>query len=373
MTAGRLQPFDVITHVLAERLRGCEASAELRATMRSQDIGWTRVVEHASGHLILPAFAAALRDLDLVVWLDEELGGFLEAVYAANVERNGDLRNELAAAVGVLNGVDIEPVLLKGAIRLLDGLYPDPGWRMLRDLDILIPEPRWQDALHALQGAGYALTCAADSAVGLRRPGGLAAVDVHKEIFSTSRQERLLRGREVVDGARPTVIGSAVVRVPSMLHQVVHLVGHGQISSYNYALGRVGLRDRLEAGALVRWGAEPVDWDAVLARFAAAGYRRPLLSFLLALRDGALVAVPPPGKIDALTMLQERRIAWQTRSRMLAHVGFWPIWALAMLRTQIEEREGGRPKFVRTLTRLVFERGAGQRMLRTFIYGAPRP
>jgi hypothetical protein len=373
MTAQRWHPFDVIARVFAARLQGYEASAELRAMMRFPGIDWERIVGLAGAQFVLPAFAAALRDLDLIGLLDEELGGFLEAVHAANGERNGELRDELLAVIQFLNRIEIEPVLLKGAIRLVDGLYPDPGWRMLRDLDLLIPEARWQDALHALQGAGYALTCAADSSAALRRPGGLVALDVHKELFPTPRQQRLLRGGEVVDNARPTVIGGAAVRLPSMLHQVVHLVGHSQISNYNYALGRIGLRDRLEASALVRWRAEPVDWDGVLARFAAAGYRRPLLSFLLALRDKIPVAVPASGKIDTITALQERRTAWQARSRMLAHVGFWPIWWLALLRMQIEEREGGRPKIVRTLARLISERGAGQRILRTLIYGAPRP
>jgi Uncharacterised nucleotidyltransferase len=373
MTAQRWHSFDVIARVLAERLQGCEASAELRAMMRSPGIDWERVVGFAGAQFVLPAFAASLRDLELLVWLDEELGAFLEAVHAANVERNSELKDELAAAVGVLNRADIEPTLLKGAIRLLDGVYPDPGWRMLRDLDLLIPEPRWQDALDALQRAGYALTCAADSAAVLRPPGGLVAIDVHKELFPTSRQKRLLHGGEVVHGARPALIGRAAVRLPSMLHQVVHLVGHSQIRNYNHAFGRISLRDRLETAALVHWAAEPVDWDAVLARFAAAGYRRPLLSFLLALRDGAPIAVPASGKVDMLTALQERRIAWQTRSRVLAHISFWPMWCVAMLRMQIEEREGGRPKFVKTLARLTSEGGAGQRMLRTFIYGAPRP
>jgi hypothetical protein len=163
------------------------------------------------------------------------------------------------------------------------------------------------------------------------------------------------------------------VRLPSLLHQMIHLIGHGQISNYNHFYGRIGLRDRLEAAALTHWAAEPVDWQAVATRFATAGYRRTVPAFALALRDGALCAIPPPRKVDLLTTVQERRIAWQARSRILAHIGFWPMWCVAMLRIQIEERERGRPKLVQTLRKLIFERGAGQRMLRTFIYDAPRP
>ena len=84
--------------------------------------------------------------------------------------------------------------------------------------------------------------------------------------------------------------------------------------------------------------------------------------------------MPALGKIDMLTALQQRRIAWQARSsKTFPHISFWPMWFVAMLRMQIEEREGGRPELVNTLKALIFERGAGQRMLQTFIHRAPRP
>ena len=43
-----------------------------------------------------------------------------------------------------LNEIDIVPVALKGAIRLVDGLWPDPALRFMHDLDLLVPsrEPR---------------------------------------------------------------------------------------------------------------------------------------------------------------------------------------------------------------------------------------
>ena len=69
------------------------------------------------------------------------------------------------------------------------------------------------------------------------------------------------------------------VRVPSIEHQLVHLIGHSQIRHFGHAFGRVSLRHRLEAAALVQWGRERIDWQAVSGRFVAAGYRRPLLVF----------------------------------------------------------------------------------------------
>ena len=373
MSSPGRHPFDLVAQVLSERLRGCEASAALRAMVCARGLDWERVLRHASAQLVLPAFAAALRDLGLTGSLDGELGAFLEAVHAANLERNGELRDELAAVVRILNRVDIQPTLLKGALRLLDGLYPDQGWRMLRDLDLLVPEARWEQALEVLQRTGYGILRIADTEALLRRPRGPVAIDLHKEVFATPRASRVLSSQDMLQQARHAVMGDAAVRLPSLVHQVVHLIAHSQISNHNYAYGRIAFRDRLEAAALVRWAAEPIEWQAVAAHFATAGCPRPLLAFVLALRDGALCAVPPPGRIDALTALQERRIAWQARCRMLAHLSFWPMWCMAMLRSQVEERKGGRPKLVDTLRRLLFERGAGQRMLRTFIYDAPRP
>ena len=198
MTKRRWHPFDIITCVLAERLRGREPSDRLHAMVRSREVDWERVVGHASNQYVLPAFAAALQDLELIGALDEGVGAFLEAVHAANAERNREIGDELVTAVGILNRVGVEPVLLKGAIWLVDELYPDHGWRMLRDIDLLVPQPTWAAAILALQDNGYAF--ARDKVhheAALRRPGGLVRVEVHRELFSTPKQDTLLRGVEV--------------------------------------------------------------------------------------------------------------------------------------------------------------------------------
>ena len=339
--------------------------------VRRPSIEWERVLGQASKQFILPAMAAALRDLDLIGSLDGELGAFLLAVHAANLERNDELRDELAAAVALLNRAGIEPVLLKGAIRLVDQLYPDHGWRMLRDLDLLVPQAKFAEAIRALEDAGYAPNSRSGNE--LRHPGGSVQIDLHKELFSTARQVRLLPAAEMLEGSRPAAFGDGTVRLPAIEHQLAHLIGHSQIKHSGHALGRIALRDRLEAAALMRWAAESVDWQALSLRFAAVGYRRPLIAFALSLNDGALCAVPVPARVDALTALQQRWIAIQARSRNVARLSFWPIWCVAMLRMQIEEREAGRPKMVRTLERLIFERGAGRRMFRTLVHGIPRP
>jgi hypothetical protein len=312
-----------------------------------------------------------LRDLDLIGSLEEDLGGFLETVHDANSERNRELGEELAAAVSILNQAGITPLLLKGAIRLVDGLYPDQGWRMLRDLDLLVPDARFADAARALRSAGYILAAEGAHNMAGRRPGGLGDIDLHSELFWRWRDAQLLRADEMLDHSRPATFNGLAIRLPSLEHQIVHLIGHSQIKHHDHALGRISWRDRLEAAALIRWAPKGVDWEAVFARFAVTGFRRPLLVFLLSLGDGFLCPVPAPGVIDPLTMLQQRRIASQARSAFLARVGLWAGWSASKLRWQIVDRDEGRPRIITSLRRLFLERGAGRRIARAFIDEVP--
>jgi hypothetical protein len=361
---GPVHPFDLIARVLTERLRGFAASQELRSEVACPDVAWERVLGRASAEYVLPAFAAGLHELDLMRPLDPELATFLEAVHAASIERNGEIRDELAAAVGALNRAGIEPVLLKGTIRLLDGLYPDDGWRMLRDLDLLVPHAKLAEANRTLQDAGFA-PCEVQGE--FRRAGGICQIDLHTELFATPRQVHVLRAAEVLDRARPIAFGDHMVRIPSVEHQLIHLIGHSQIRHLGHAFGWIALRHRLEAAALVHWGHAGVDWQAVLARFSAARYRRPLLSFLLALRDGAWCAVPFTDDRDPLTALHGRRIALQARSSALAFLGSQIGWWISTVRDQMAERDGSQRKAIRNFISLISEPGGARRLARAFL------
>jgi hypothetical protein len=363
MTMRRAHPFDVVSRILSERVLGREASDGLRAMIGSPEIDWDRVVGIASAQFVLPAAAAALRDLGLLKRLDDELGTFLAAVHAANTERNAELRTELTAAVKILCRAGIEPVLLKGAIRLADRLYPDDGWRMLRDLDLLVPNAALADAIRAFEEAGYALI----EGGALRREMGACKIELHEELFAGSRQVQLLGAASVLNESRHLTFEDEIVRIPSAEHQLVHLIGHSQLRHCGHAIGRICLRDRLEAAALLNWRHEAIDWQEVSTRFVAAGYRRPLLSFLLSLKDGAWGAVPVTGKIDLLTALQRRRIMLQARSRAFDCVGSWAGWCVSEFKSQAQERDAGQLRAIKNLKRLVSERGAIRRMARAFV------
>jgi hypothetical protein len=342
MTARRWRPFDLAARVLAERLRGVEPSAELQTALCDRHTDWKEVVGQASEHFVLAAFAAAMRDLNLAGALEPELRGFLAAVHAANEERNGELYRQLAEVVAKLNRIGIEPVLLKGAARLVDGLYPDLGWRMMWDLDVLVSQIRLANVVVALRELGYApkseSTTIKHHYPALAHPHHPALVELHGELLEEPRQRRLLNAVELIEASRPIVFDSRRARLPSVEHQIFHLVGHCQVHHSGHAMGRVALRDRLEAAALLRRSADSMRWQSIFDRFTAAGYRRPLLTFLLSLDDAGFGPAPVAARLDFLTRLQGQRVSLQARSPAAMWINLRVINCATLLKGMVTRR-----------------------------------
>lgn len=327
-----LHPFEVVARILGAWLHRPHGTVDLGGTIGRRSASWDAVVAQASRHHVLAALAGTLFRLGLTPWLEPDLAGFLAAFLDANRTRNQLLHLQLAEVAADLNGVAVIPVLLKGAVRLVDGLYPDPGWRMMRDLDLLVPAAQLADAVSALRARGYV----EDGAPGepspspeyghhhhprLVRPDRAAPIELHTELFSARRHarlRRLLTASELIAASLPTTVGGAAARKPTSQHQLVHLIAHGQIAHGGHACGSVLLNDRFEAATLARQVPDEIDWSQLLGRFAALGYQRPLLAFLLALRDGGLCRIPLPRHPDPLMRLQERRFALVARSERFA-------------------------------------------------------
>ena len=103
-----------------------------------------------------PAMAAALADPLLAATLPDDLRAYLAAIHEAATLRNRRLHAQLAHVAAALNEIDIVPVALKGAIRLVDGLWPDPALRFMHDLDLLVPAESLARGQRQLDGLGLA-------------------------------------------------------------------------------------------------------------------------------------------------------------------------------------------------------------------------
>jgi hypothetical protein len=265
-----LQPFALLCRLVDTRLAEARPDRALLGAIADPATPWPRLVTLSGVHLMTPAMAACLLDLALTGPLPPALEAYLLATRAAATTRNDRLAAQLQEVARCLNGIEIAPVLLNGAIRLVDGLYPDPAWRFMHDLNLLIPAHRVAAAQTALEAAGW------------QPVGGEAEDGHHVTLVHPAAEVRLalhtaplaepyaslLPAARVLARARPLDLGPATAAVPALEDQLVHLVAHGMLQHAFLFTGRCLLRDVVELVLLVR-RTDPAILAAVPERFAA--------------------------------------------------------------------------------------------------------
>ena len=268
---------------------------------------WPAVIATADRHLVLAPLAAALAALGQDRRLPGEVGDFLVHVRAANRDRNRRLAAGLDRLVATLGRAGIEPVLLKGAIRLVDDLYPDPGWRMLSDLDLLVPTGRGPAAFEALLADGCQQL--RDVPPGHHHlpdlwhaPTG-SPVELHEHVVQAGFRP-VLEASRLLEHARPAP--GLAARLPDPADQLLHLIVHDLLSHRGLSFGWTGLRTLLE-GRLLLDRLDPAELDRVLGTLADHGHGRAGRVFL-ALLDLTLGSAAAKGRVGPLDRLLAARM-----------------------------------------------------------------
>jgi hypothetical protein len=99
-------------------------ASDLQARLASPTIDWRGLTWLAGSSLVTPALAGALQRKGLFERLPEAVQDYLQTLQSLNLARNQTLREQLLIITEALNRIDIQPVLLKGAIALATGHYP---------------------------------------------------------------------------------------------------------------------------------------------------------------------------------------------------------------------------------------------------------
>ena len=283
----------------------------------------------AGRHLVTPMVATCIARGALRQQLPEDFSVYLDFVYSANERRNRALWNQLREIGLRLNGIGVEPVLLKGAIRLVDQLYPSIGWRFMRDLDLLLPRDRLSAAAACLESIGYGFCNDAKKQEKhlpqLRRDDDVGIVELHVDLLSRrqdlcSAEAMLVRSRLVdLDGAR--------VRIPQIADQLIHLIGHDRFDGYLRRSGMFLLRSVFETALLCRDerhvrqllarldGTDLAPWAGVQLHLASRLFpqylpRPPAMGMICRVRTQALIALERTDQDGRL-----RRLIWFTRLR----------------------------------------------------------
>ena len=277
------------------------------------DISWELLIEASSHHLVIPTLAWCLQREPGV---PSEVGGYFEAILAANAKRNANLLKGLARIVEALNGVDIAPVLLKGAARLIDGSYPAPALRFLGDLDVLVPAERSAQAAAALQAIGFRenpdferfppthhhLPMLCDNQAGV-------GVELHTALLPAA-YSTLLPSDWFYRGTDPHLFGNLQVRLPNATRSVGHIVAHAQLGHSHYWRGKVELRQLLDLAIIRKRYEDAIDWTELDHRFSGVPLGGKILATYLDLANKLLGQAMPrlrhAGRVGEMAELRWR-------------------------------------------------------------------
>ena len=245
-------------------------------------VRWELLIEASSHHFVTPALAWCLRDQPD---LPPEIRDYFDATLVLNGQRNERLIGALGRIGAALNAIDIEPVLLKGAARLIDGVYPAAKLRYLGDLDLLIPGDRAAEAAAALKRIGF------DAEPGsmpapvhhhlpmLRERDTGAAVELHTALGSPAL-DPIVSAAWFCENASAVRLLDSKVRLPDPTRSVAHNVVHDQLNHGNYGAGQVQLRQLLDLAMIRAKYESAIDWAELDRRFCSVGMGPVLATYL---------------------------------------------------------------------------------------------
>ena len=327
--------FPLLCECLSFESEAGPANESLREKLGSGAIEWESLAEAASHHLVSPALYWVLRRKQLLSCIPADLSRYLETLYENNAARNRRIVALATNIIGWLNEVAVEPILLKGIGNVAAGLYPDPGMRVIGDIDLLVPEESIPDCVKKLQAAGYdpyISNSVSDLHVYLRNNDEYVAVELHWQVVA-GRFRTLLDADAVLRDSRPLRFGDTHARIPSADHRVIHNVIHTQLVDNNYVQGFIRLRQLYDFVLLGRILDGAIDWQRIALLFERKRCLGALSGYMLAgerllghpMRPE--VHVTQCAKLYMACVLSQNRWLWLMRAgsvvRLVLHFFRW--------------------------------------------------
>ena len=196
---------------------------------------------------------------DLVDAVPDDLVIYFREMQAANLRRNAAIRAQMREVGAVLAAEGVCGVVLKGGAELLDPVFPNPAFRFLSDLDILVPEPDIARVFARLRRDGAFVAEGSDiSEIDSRAhhhlpplggPGWPVPLELHRWLGQGAYRDLLDPGT-VAATAQPSA--SAGLFVPSSAYRLAHLVQHAQLQPPRFRDRDFSLRDTVEMEVMRR-------------------------------------------------------------------------------------------------------------------------
>ncbi|WP_100259966.1 nucleotidyltransferase domain-containing protein [Qipengyuania seohaensis] len=262
---------------------------------RSGEIGtltegqWQSLDRLAAGHRLQPHLHGKLVRSEIEAEVPAVIAQGWQKAHRFNAIDQLVQRRALAQVAETLGERGIAVVALKGSA-LAWSVWPSPAERVMRDIDVLVPQPQASGAYRALRDAGWQAPQADGELLDrmareethlppLLSPDGVTC-EVHAHAWASAPlasvamplcdDDRML--------ARAVLDDTLGMLVPADEDMLVHLVVHCAVS-HLFNVGPLGLIDidYLVAG-------RQVDWDAFWQRAQSEGFARPA-ALVVALTD----------------------------------------------------------------------------------------
>ena len=220
---------------------------------------WTPILKLSNEHLVTPALNITLKDCAVPT----EVREYVNFLFTLNKERNIRLRDQAIEVIEALNGVEIEPILLKGVGFLLTETTDRLGARMLVDLDIMIPNNRVMCAIPALGALGYSFMFpSAGHVYGVfGRDQDVGSIDLHHHPPGLSGLYEQVAGSCAV-----LEVNRSRSLLPSAWVRMAHIVAHDLVHHRGFETGDLQLRGLWELNHLVHTS-KPVRLSEVAGLF----------------------------------------------------------------------------------------------------------
>jgi len=143
---------------------------------------WHSLLAMAAETLTIGSLADAFLATDAHMEVPPAVRDLLEDVRARSRRRNERITEQFLELLPALNGVGVEPIVMKGLARLLG--CPEEQFRILADIDLLIPPGCRHASIQALQRLGYEMIVGGEEGVPpvLARTRDVGTVDLHTSL-----------------------------------------------------------------------------------------------------------------------------------------------------------------------------------------------
>jgi hypothetical protein len=340
---GRAAALRLLCTCLSEQIDQ-ERRHNLLQTLNSNTFRWTEFVDLATDQLVAPSVAYKFQQHGLRSNLPDAIDSYFSAMLRLNRVHNAPLCGESIDIARALNEIDVVPIFFKGAASLLAGLYADAGFRVMSDLDVLVPTARGSDCVKRLTALGYVAEQTPrhprDQCFCTLYPvHNSAPIDLHRDVLAYP-YEKLLPPDDIFAQAIEQRRDGALFAILSPTHQAVINVAHAQLHhNHGYLYGRLALRALVDFSLIVHQWRAQIDWQEIEHRFAAARRRAALDFHCLAARE--LLGTTLPKRLGAglTARLALRRAIFLTAHHTLLGIGDRLLRVVLLLRRELSSAD----------------------------------